>query len=218
MGGIQTRHAAGVRWDSVVTTQPIQEPITTAQMKTHLRYSGSDANEEAYIDRLTTAARMLVEQQTGRTFYQKAITLYLDRWPADGVILLPEPPIISVTSVKYYDTDDVQQTISGSNYRVATQSEPGRVRPVDTYAWPSADARDGAIEVAYLAGYPTSGDGPADLAAERAESIEAIYLLVGSWYRNREAVSERLQYALPMGIDALTANDRCRPELMEAMQ
>lgn len=218
MGGIYTRHLEGVRWDVNTTTHPTVEPITLAQAKSHLRYTGTDAAEEAYISRLVVASRLTIEEQTNRTFHQTARTLTLDRWPRHVTVLLPYPPIISVASVKYYDPDGAQQTVSSGNYRVITTAEPGRVEPISTFAWPTIQTRAAAIEVAYLSGYITTAGGPADMAAARAQSIEAVYLLLEHWYRNRAATADKMQYPIGLGVDALTCNDRCNEHLMEEMR
>lgn len=216
--GIDERWGAGVRWRHQVTTEADTEPVTLAQAKAHVRYTGSDTDEEAKLTRLIVAARRLAEEMTGRAYHTKTIKLYLDRFPSRRFLLLPYPPLQSVTSIEYYDADGALQTVSSSNYVVSTHDEPGRVDPIATYSWPATYARPGAVIVTYVAGYSTSGGGPAQMAADRAESIEGIYLLIGHWYRNAEATSDRAQVALPMAVADSFANDSANPHLMEAMR
>ena len=71
------------------------------------------------------------------------------------------PPIIQVTSIKYYDTDGVQQTLNASQYVVDTQSEPGWIVPATTVDWPDTFDSINSVEIIYRAGYgATSADVP----------------------------------------------------------
>ena len=109
----------------VINSAPSVEPLTTAEAKAHLRVDGTA--EDAYIDECVTDARGTIEELTGRALITQTWDLWLDGWPAFGVITLPRPPLQSVTSVVYYDTDDTEATLSSANYLVDADSHLGRV-------------------------------------------------------------------------------------------
>ena len=93
---------------------------------------------------------------------------------------LPGSPLQSITSIKYYDTDGVQQTWSSSLYDVDIVSEPGRVSPSFGEIYPSTRQRFNAVEVEFVAGY---GDAGSDIP----NAIKhAMFLLIGEMYERRE--------------------------------
>lgn len=133
-----------------VTGAPGVEPVTAAQIKTWLNISVSTYDAQLAI--LIKAAREEVEKRTGRALITQTITLYLDGFPT-GDISLPKPPLQSVTSVKYYDGDGVQQTVDTGDYIVDTSKQPGRVGLAAGAYWPSTQLRAKAVEIIYIAGY-----------------------------------------------------------------
>ena len=68
-------------------------------------------------------------------------------------ISLPLPPLQTIDSVKYYDTDGNLQTYASANYLVDTVSEPARLVPAYGTTWPSTQNRINAVEVAFTCGY-----------------------------------------------------------------
>jgi len=51
-----------------------------------------------------------------------------DHFPSCGWLCLPLPPLQSVASIKYYDTDGVQQTLDAAVYQVSTAGDQaGRI-------------------------------------------------------------------------------------------
>lgn len=180
-----------------ITTDPTCEPVSTTEAKEFLRYDSDAAN--ATIDQLVKAARRLVEQWEWRALITQTITLKLDAFPSDpdDVIHLPRPPLQSVTSIKYVDSDGVTQTIDSANYDVDTTSEPGRVKPSYGNVWPTPRVQNNAVEVIYVAGYGDDGKSVPE------DTRLAIRMLVAHFWRNREAVSEYNLKEVPLGMEAL---------------
>ena len=167
-----------------ITTEPTTEPLTTQEVKDHVRVDISD--DDDYIDALITAARKSAETFTNRQFITATYTLNLDRFPRGKngtVIKLSRPPIVSVTTVKYFDIDGAQQTlVADTDYQVDVLSEPGRLAPAPSTFWPSVQAqRLNPIEIIYIAGYGAAGAVPQGIK-------QALLLLVGHWYERRETV------------------------------
>ena len=171
-----------------LVTPPTDEPVTLTEIKDHLRVSGTA--EDSLLALYAQMAREAVEAETWRAFMPQTWLLYLDAWPADGIIELPRPPLQSVTSITYTDEDGVTQTLAAANYRVDTAREPGRVVLAPTGEWPS-DALDTSnpIAVRFVAGY-------ADASAVPTMAKAAILLQTAEIYANREAVGPGAQLAV----------------------
>ena len=163
-----------------VVTAPSVEPVTLAEAKAHLRVDGTD--EDTVISGLIVAAREVCEPKARRAFVTQTLKMSFDEWPEDDYFRLLRPPLASVTHVKYYDSAGVLQTMSASDYVVDVAVQPGRVYLEYGKSWPTATLRPGLpIEITYVAGY-----GAAAAVPQRYK--QAICLLVGHWYENREQV------------------------------
>ncbi len=128
-----------------LVTPPTDEPVTLTEIKDHLHVSSTA--EDSLLALYAQMAREAVEAETWRALMPQTWSLYLDAWPADGIIELPRPPLQSVTSITYTDEDGVTQTLAASNYRVDIAREPGRVVLAPDGEWPS-DALDTSNPIA----------------------------------------------------------------------
>ena len=172
-----------------------EEPVSLEEAKLHLRVSHS--TEDALISSLITAARQYVEGLTSRAIVNTTFVWSVDRFPSTGVMVLPRSSVISVTSVKYYDDNGVQQTWDSSLYEVKA-GDGGYIFPSPPNDWPSIQDRPGAVEVEYVAGY-------SDGVPESLRS--AILLYLGFLYANRESHGERQQFENP-AFNALVGSNR----------
>lgn len=169
------------------TTPPVTEVITLAQAKAHLRVDIAD--DDGYISTLVVASRMDCEDIIQRTIAPSGLTLTLDSFPAS--LLLDYPPVISVTSIAYIDSDGIPQTLDPQDYIVDTVSEPGYIVPAPGKAWPATQDRINTVTVAYTAGYPLA---PAPL-------VQWMLLAIGTMYENRSStVMERGMVSTQLGI------------------
>lgn len=101
-----------------------------------------------------------------------------------------------MTTVKYYDADKVEQTLSSARYTVDTTSEPARV-VIDADGWPDTYDRANAVTVRFVCGYgATVDDIPASLRA-------AILLHIGDLFENRQTGQAQEVYQNP-AYDSLT--------------
>lgn len=144
---------------------PQSEPLTLDEARSACRVPDDIGETDPEIDLAIASARWMAENITGRQLITATWKLSLDKFPPyhrtrferhKDTIELPRPPCQSVTSVTYYDADDVQQTLSTSLYEVDYGTEPARLRPVDGETWPDTYPRLNAVEITYVAGY---GDG-----------------------------------------------------------
>lgn len=182
-------------------TAPTTEPITLAEAKAQLRVLHSD--EDALIEALIVAARMSVEGVLRRALFSQTWEYSLAQFPAKAELRLPLPPLQSVTSVTYYDTAGTTATFATTgNWYADTASEPGRIVLNDGISWPSSSLRPGiGVVVRYIAGYSTVASIPQTWK-------QAIMLLIGHYYENREATLYRQAMELPLGVRNLLWPDR----------
>ncbi len=171
--------------------------IDTAGAKLHLRVDHAD--EDALRDALVAGATHLVEVRTDRALLEQTWRYQLDEFPAQEAIELYPAPILSVESITYLDGDGALQTLPVADYQVDSFSEPGRVAIAPTVSnWPDTeDERLAAVTIEYKAGYGTA-------AADVPEGlVQAVKLLVGNWYENREATTPVAMRSVPEALDAL---------------
>ncbi|MCP4354343.1 MAG: hypothetical protein GY793_01680 [Proteobacteria bacterium] len=163
-----------------ITVQPATEPITTAEAKAHLRVDFSD--EDDYIDTLITSARKYCEQYTNRVFvtqtWRQNENSFSDR------IQLKVNPVVSLTSFKYIDSDENQQTITDStaNFQKDFNSDVAAIYGGLTNGYPSLGSSINPIEIITVCGYGAASDVPMDIK-------HAIKLMVSHLYENREMIN-----------------------------
>ncbi|MFN8493838.1 MAG: head-tail connector protein [Caldilineaceae bacterium] len=211
-----------------LVTPPAGEPVSLDEAKRHLRIDIDD--DDLLIGGLITAAREVCELQSRRALLTQAYDLVLEAWPGDDrlyqrtqmhpyqlrtslqlwprpvlPIKLPRPPLQTVSSVTYTDYAGITNSLATTDYIVDADSEPGRVLPAYNKMWPSAVLQPGpAIRVRFTCGYG---------AASAVPQIykQALLLLVGHFYENREevVVSGNVNMVqLPMAVESLLALDR----------
>jgi len=154
------------------------EPITLAEAKTQCRVDSSA--DDTYISGLISAARAWCEKRDWRRYCLQTVQMWLEEWPDDDEIVLPKPPLRNVASIVYYTTDDLPHTLDSSVYFVDTVNEPGRVHLRYAQVWPVTPLRDyNAVCITANIGWDTPADVPPTIK-------QAIKLIVGHWYENRE--------------------------------
>lgn len=168
------------------TVAPTELPISLDEVKDHLRYTASDQDAPlmAYI-------RAVVEQLDGAAgLLNRALVTQTWEWkfkcfPNGDVFRLPLPPLQSVTSVQYVDTNGDTQTFAASKYNVLDTDNPtrqGRIELAYGEVWPTVRDQAEAVTVTFVAGYGARNDVP-----EYTRSL--ILLLVADAFRQREAVN-----------------------------
>lgn len=167
-------------WNTSTNAAPTEEPVTLADMKVHLRVTHDD--DDAYIEALIGAARAVCEQKSGLCLITQTIDIVADEWPDDDDQTLPVHPIQSVTWLKYYDSANVQQTLSASVYHVTTYGPAARIALAYGQVWPVHYCRPDAVTLRVVAGYGASGD------AVPLAIRQWIMLHAAALYEQREAV------------------------------
>lgn len=164
----------------------------------------TNTTTDPIVNSLIKTARMSAEDFTRRALITQTWDLKLDAFPS-GAIVLPLPPLISVTSVTYTDTAGASQTLTvTTEYLVdapaGPQAERGRVYLPYSVEWPSTRGIENAVVVRFVAGY-----GAASAVPEKIKS--AMKLIIGHLYENREnvVITERgsIVQEMPQGAEAL---------------
>ena len=157
-----------------LTTEPIEEPITTAEAKLWMKQDFTD--DDTLIASLIKSARKMAEQYCNRAFVDQSWTLSLNCMP--GIIPLPKGYIDSVTSVKVIADDGTSTTEAATKYQVKTGDE-GKLVLESGQTWTTSDGKIGVMEIEYVVGYGDSDDVPDGIKT-------AIKQLTAYIYENRE--------------------------------
>lgn len=172
---------------------PESEPVTLEEAKRHLRLVDTIATEikpddpegepvtvtshpdDDYIKNLIGAAREWGEAFQGRSWTTRTVTAYLNEWPSCP-LKLPMGPVQEITSVSYFTPDDVEVVIAPSAYLLT----PDGV--LSFKSQPQGPLREKfCVKIVYKAGYGDAGAVP-------MKCKQAVLLMVGHWYENREEV------------------------------
>jgi hypothetical protein len=199
-------------------TAPTLEPVTLPELKLHLRVDVDLTDDDTLITSLGKAAREKAEAFLNRAILTQTWDYTRNSFPNQDwlgararwlgvaslestfaprnpqVFELPFPPVQSVTSITYIDTNGVTQTLDPAKYRLDDVEEPARLEPAYGTTWPSTQAVLAAVKVRFVCGWTDPALVP--------ESIKlAIKKLAAAWYDNRTpwAQGERVT-DLPQGV------------------
>lgn len=189
-----------------LVTGPTLEPVLLDEAKAHLRVDISD--DDGYISGLMLAARQWVEGQTHRALITQTWDFGYDYcWPREAqakyrawrlVLRLPVAPAASITSISYVDGTGATQTLATDQYQTILNNDHPRIEEAYNASWPDVRDQANAITVRAVVGYGSNpGDVPYPLR-------QAILLLAGHLYENREAVViGQAPAEVPMSVEAL---------------
>lgn len=173
----------------IVKTAPSSEPITLAEAKTHLRIT--HGLEDDYINLLIKVAREKFEKDTERVCVQTTYELYLDSLTYNDQfncdVVLFKCPIISVDEVAVLadDTTSTYTPISSDTYKSDVKGEPGRIL---FSTFPDYGDQMNAIRITFKAGYAPLVESVTDLTKVPEQAKQAMKLLIGHFYENRQNV------------------------------
>lgn len=182
----------------VIYAAPTVEPLSLEELKRYLRIDGDDDDGDL-LDLIRTV-RGTLEEKTWRAFCTQTWDVYFDYF--EDELVLPLPPVASITSIKYYDENGTQQTLSSSVYELGVYNEIGKVRLQYQQSWPVSRGHKDQVVVRSVHGYGGPGDVPRQLK-------QAIKFLAAHWYSQREPLNiGNIVNPLPWTVDALIADYR----------
>jgi uncharacterized phiE125 gp8 family phage protein len=187
-----------------LVTRPVEQAVTLAEAKKQVEIGDAVTYHDDQLRRLIKAATQQVTVRSGRQILTATYRLTLDDFPS-GNLLLPFPPVQSISSLKYYDSDGVQQTLATTVYKLLSDREPAEIALRNGQSWPTVYAEDDAVEITYVAGV-------ADTAGELPDSEEwikhAILLLVQAyWLRDHGQPYDRITRAAELICEAHRCGD-----------
>ena len=180
------------------TVDPTIEPVSLDEVKDHSHVDGAESDTVLTI--LLQAAREYVEHNQKRQLITATYELTLEEFPS-GPIILPNPPLITVTSISYEDTAGATQTWASSNYQVDITDIRGSISVEPNVTYPTTETdRKNAVTVTFTAGYGTA-------ASDVPETTRlAIMGLTAYWHEHREEIVVGMSVAtLPMHVQSLIA-------------
>lgn len=162
--------------------------LTAKQLKDHSRIDIDDEDRE--IEAKIRGVADWLEEELDMTFLSSTWDLKVDK--LEDEIEIPRPPLQSVTSLKYYDTAGVEQTLTvpDPTFDVVTDQEPGLVRLAYNQTWPAYQRRKDGITIRFVAGSQDPDSIP-------YRAIEAVKSLTAALLEHREAVTAENLRKLP---------------------
>ena len=205
-----------------VSVEPLEEPVTLAEVKEHLRRFDDDEN--VLLTSYIVAARYAIENFTGRKLIEQTLVAFMDEFPVtrrgsapwwggtrigterslgltgDEAIRLKFLPLLSVEELLTISVADVETVFDAAGYIVDAASKDlhGRIVLREGSAWPSSLRRANAVKITYKAGYGDSSAVPQALK-------HIIYTLVAHFCKHREAVGEPKLAKVPLLYEHLLA-------------
>ena len=187
-----------------LVTPPAAPVISRDEAKLHLRVDGDD--EDGLIDGLIDAALSYLDGYAGilgRCLVNQTWQITADEFCR--VMRLPLPAT-SIASIKSRDsTGTLSAAIAAANYDLLQDARGSAVRFRDAYSFPADLAEAEGAVIQFVAGYGTAAtDVPMAIR-------QAMLLLIGHWYANREAVNVgNITSELPLAVKSLIAPFRLR--------
>jgi uncharacterized phiE125 gp8 family phage protein len=148
-----------------LVTGPAKEPVTVQQLKNRLRIA-DDTTQDDYLNECIVEARRAVEEYLGLSLFTQTWRAIFDRdelsgtnwdeavWHAedfDVFLSLPCGPVQSVTSVKAYDSEQVESSLAAEDFKLVANGETRGTVGVDSSALPTMRAHE-AVVITYVAG------------------------------------------------------------------
>ena len=199
-------------WSLQVSVPPVLEPLTLEEAKKHVRLEPDFTDDDDYVRGLLLALKDWAEGETSKALLTQTLILRLDRFPYGRRIYLPRPPLQSVTSITYLDTNNVLQTLSASLYQVngarttPDQHAPcGFLQPAYGTWWPVTYPVPEAVTITYVAGWLS-----VEAVPQRVK--QAMLLMLGDLYENRERTLSGATAQILDLVEIMLANERCYQE------
>lgn len=163
-----------------VVTAPTIPPLSLDDAKDHLRIVHTD--DDLVVQRCLQVAEELLQQETGLQLAEAEYDWVFDDFPASSdPLYVPRSPLASITSIKYQDTADQEQTLGAANYFADTSKLPHRICLIYGESWPDVLSREASVTVRYKAGWSNQADIP-----QRAK--QALRIWLASLYEHRDVV------------------------------
>lgn len=194
-------HGAENRYALVLIAEPAAEPLSLEEVRQHLRIP--EEEDDGLLLAYLMAARRYFEDHDNRRLCTQTWELRLQHFPASGIIEIPLRPLQVINSVKYINASGVETTVADTEYQVDADSFMPRLAPAPGKLWPlPLFGIFNPISINFDVGYDdVEGGIPQHLK-------QALLLLIGHFYENREDTTVTVLTSIPKGYDALIGAGR----------
>jgi uncharacterized phiE125 gp8 family phage protein len=148
--------------------------VSVSEFKKFLRWEQADTSEDTLMTAFLGAAQEQARLFTGRSLLTETWQALFDNFPAK-VTLTKCPVTLNSIVVKYYDSNNAEQILASSEYKIVDGGEFGMVSIKFDGNIPSTYDKPQACFVQYDSGYTTVPD-PVKVA---------IMIQAGSYFENR---------------------------------
>ena len=142
-------------------------PISLAEAKAQLNIAPAFADDDAFITDCIKAAANFVADHLQGPLMQTEYELQMSGWDKSPLpteegagIQLWKCPVVSLTSLKYFDLLNVDQTVAPGNYTLDNSGTPGRLIFASGYSLPGTFQRFDSVRLRFIAGYAAQADVP----------------------------------------------------------
>jgi hypothetical protein len=144
--------------------------------------------------RLRDAAISFISDYTGVSLTAKSKTQYISYWMRTRINTYP---FISISTVKYYNTSNVETTMPATGYFLDLEQEPSVYINFSDYPQIKENTQ---IAITYTTGY----------SVLPAEIEQLVIGLVGAWYNNPEATAPITLSVVPLSAMFILDNMRIK--------
>lgn len=163
---------------------PASSPVSFEDVKLYLRVTHTE--EDSLIESLIAAATDEAQKIMNRQLIQADYEYYAY---TDGVLRIPRPPLVSISTVHSVDSYGIETLVDAADYSIDTHSDPAKLTTTVT----------GTVKVSYTTGYVNVAAVP--------DAIKLwIKVMVGFMYESREEDKPKPKY-----IDGLLSSYRVIP-------
>jgi uncharacterized phiE125 gp8 family phage protein len=189
-----------IRYATKTTETATFEAVTVEQARNQCNVSHRE--DDQFLRAAILAAQSFIEKQLECVICLQTVQFRFDRFPSKATPLpLPLFPIQEVESVSYINPDSIATTLDLAKVVQPQSFGKYEIRLTDWEYWPQVRSTPNAVTVTTLAGWQSPETIPAAIK-------QAILLLVGHWYLNRESVivgqtSKEIEFATSMLLESM---------------
>jgi len=152
-----------------IITQPATEPLTLQEVKDYLKRPFSD--QDAYLTSLIVAVRQNLENYCSSSFINQTLKLSQDCFDSKQISLW-KSPVSSITSLKVFDSENAESTISNTMYFL----HDNFLNLNQNFSLDVTLREFSGVQITYVAGYGASASNvPQAIRQAILEQINAIY-------------------------------------------
>lgn len=129
-------------------------PVSVALLKDQLRIEWDNTDSDRLLDVCIRMAVDEVERYIESPIINRDYVMTFTTWP--DAIEISNWPLVSLTSIEYYDSNNVLQTLAAADYSLSLDKATPTISPASS--WPAVYGRADAIIVKYQAGWADSAD------------------------------------------------------------